>query len=64
MCIWVQKMLRGIEISKIDLSYMKSCERSIQLWTMYSHTLLKLSNFVYKSYRQKYAATLIHNFFW
>jgi hypothetical protein len=40
----------GIEISKIDLSYMKPCERSIQLRTIYGHTLLKLSNFLYKSY--------------
>jgi hypothetical protein len=45
MCIWVQNMLGGIEISKSDLSYMKLCERSIQLWTMYGHTLLKLSIF-------------------
>jgi hypothetical protein len=50
-------MLWGIEISKIDLSYMKFCERSIQLWTIYGHTLLKLSNFLYKSYRQKYVVT-------
>jgi hypothetical protein len=47
MCIWVQKMLWGTEISKNDMSYMKLCERSIQLWTMYTHTLLKLSNFFY-----------------
>jgi hypothetical protein len=50
MCIWVQNMLWDIEISKIDLSYMKLCERPIQLWIMYGHTLLKLSNFLYKSY--------------
>jgi hypothetical protein len=53
-------MLWGIEISKIDLSYMKLCERSIQLWTMYGHTLLKLSNFLYKSYGQKYVSTPIY----
>jgi hypothetical protein len=46
MCIWVQNMLGGIEISKSDLSYIKLCERSIQLWTMYGHTLLKLSIFL------------------
>jgi hypothetical protein len=44
MCIWVQKMLWCIVISKIDLSYMKLCERSIKLWIMYGNTLLKLSN--------------------
>jgi hypothetical protein len=41
----VQKMQRGIEISKIDLTYKKLCERCIKLWTVYAHTLLKLSNF-------------------
>jgi hypothetical protein len=46
-------ILWGTEISKIDLNYMKFCERSMQLWTMYGHALVKLSNFLYKSYRQK-----------
>jgi hypothetical protein len=43
--IRVQKMSWGIEISIIDLSYKKICERCIKLWTMYGHTLLKLSIF-------------------
>jgi hypothetical protein len=59
MCIWVQKMLWGIEISKIDFNYMKLCKRYIQLWIMCGHTLLKLYNFLYKSYGQKYVATPI-----
>jgi hypothetical protein len=42
---------------------MKPCERSIQLWKMYGHTLLKLSNFLYKYYGQKYVVTPICNFF-
>jgi hypothetical protein len=63
MCIWVQKMLWGIEIYKIDLIYVKLYERSIQLWTMYDHTLLKLSNFLYKSYGQKYVTTPIFKVF-
>jgi hypothetical protein len=62
MCIWVQKILWGTGISKIDLSYMKFCESSMQLWTMYDHALLKLSNFLYKSYGQKYIVTPICNF--
>jgi hypothetical protein len=41
---------------------MKPCERSIQLWKMYGHTLLKLSNFLYKYYGQKYVVTPICNF--
>jgi hypothetical protein len=64
MCIWVQKMLCAIEISKTDLSYKKLCVRSIQLWTMYGHILLKLSNFLYKSYGEKYVDTPICKFFW
>jgi hypothetical protein len=56
-------MLWGIEISKIDLSYMKPCERSIQLWIMYGHILLNLSNFLYKFYGQKYVVTPICKFF-
>jgi hypothetical protein len=60
---WVQEMLWGIEISKIDSSYKKFCERPIQLWTMSDHTSLKLSNFFYKSYGQKYVATPICKFF-
>jgi hypothetical protein len=51
--IRVQKMSRCIEISEIDSSYKKLCERCIKLSTMYGHTLLKLSNFLYKSYGQK-----------
>jgi hypothetical protein len=43
--IRVQKLSWGIEISKIDLSYKKLCERYIKLCTMYRHTLLKLSEF-------------------
>jgi hypothetical protein len=43
--IRVQKMSWGIEISNIDLSYKKLCERYIKLWTMYGHALLKLCNF-------------------
>jgi hypothetical protein len=42
---------------------MKLYERSIQLLTMYDHTLLKLSNFLYKGYGQKYVSTPICNFF-
>jgi hypothetical protein len=53
MCIWVQNMLWGTEISKIDLSFMKLCEWSIQLWTMYGHTLLKLSNLFYTNLMDK-----------
>jgi hypothetical protein len=56
-------MLWGIEISKIDLSYMKLCKRSIQLWIMYGHTLLELFNFLNKSYGQKYVSTPINKFF-
>jgi hypothetical protein len=33
------------QISNIELSYKKLCERFINLWTMYDHTLLKLSSF-------------------
>jgi hypothetical protein len=50
--IRVQKMSWCIEISKIELSYKKLCERFINLWTMYGHTLLKLSSFLYKYYAQ------------
>jgi hypothetical protein len=53
MCIRVQKMLWGIEISKFDFSYMNLCERSIKLWIMYGHTLLKLSNCFYKKILDK-----------
>jgi hypothetical protein len=62
--IWVQKMSWGIEIWKSDLSHKKLCERCINLWTMYSHTLLKLSNFLYKYYGQKYVVTPICKFYW
>jgi hypothetical protein len=64
MCIWVRKMLWDIEISNIDLSYIKLCERYIKLWTMYGHTLLKISNFLYKSYGQKYVATPLCKKIW
>ncbi len=43
--IRVQKMSWCIQISNIELSYKKLCERFINLWTMYGHTLLKLSSF-------------------
>jgi hypothetical protein len=49
----------GIEISKIDLSHKKLCERCIKLWTMCGYTLLKLPNFLHKYYGQKYATTTI-----
>jgi hypothetical protein len=43
----------GVEISNIDLSYIKLCERYIQLWTIYSHTLLKLFNCFYTKFMDK-----------
>jgi hypothetical protein len=61
--IQVQKMSWGTEISKIDLRYKKLYERCINLWTMYGHTLIKQSNFLYKYYGQKYVATPISKFY-
>jgi hypothetical protein len=62
--IRAQNMSWGIEISKIDFSYMKLCERCIKLWIMYGHTLLKLSNFLYKGYGQKYVSPPIYKKIW
>jgi hypothetical protein len=41
-CVWVQQIVWGIKISKIDFSYRKYCERYIKLWIMHGFTLLKL----------------------